>query len=261
MNRAAWKRLKNEQGASLVAAILFFVLCGVGASVILAAASASAGKMEQVPDADQKRFAVESAAAFLRDELRSTENIIKIKEIMVEDSSEPDEVDDEVTYFYVGSSKKTGQESSWQPFGEEKESVLDSFIQELYVPMDDAAQHDSGTSEEKTFTLSVQTPGSAESQNMQKLQAKVQLSMSSDYQITAVISDMETDEEHEEERCRRKLTVPAQVLTETDVVVENFTETDEDGNVTDEWSITTTTRLTTIWWERGKIEWMLSENE
>ena len=37
--------LGSETGASLVAAILFFVLCGVGASVILAAASASAGKI------------------------------------------------------------------------------------------------------------------------------------------------------------------------------------------------------------------------
>ena len=52
--------LGSETGASLVAAILFFVLCGVGASVILAAASASAGKMQRVPETDQKRFAVES---------------------------------------------------------------------------------------------------------------------------------------------------------------------------------------------------------
>ena len=35
-------RLKNEYGASLAAAILFFVLCAVCASMILAAASASA---------------------------------------------------------------------------------------------------------------------------------------------------------------------------------------------------------------------------
>ena len=46
----AGKRLKSENGASLVAALLFFVLCGVAASMILAAASASAGKMQQVPE-------------------------------------------------------------------------------------------------------------------------------------------------------------------------------------------------------------------
>lgn len=68
--------LGSETGASLVAAILFFVLCGVGASVILAAASASAGKMQRVPETDQKRFAVESAATFLRDEMRDSQNKI-----------------------------------------------------------------------------------------------------------------------------------------------------------------------------------------
>ena len=73
--------LGSETGASLVAAILFFVLCGVGASVILAAASASAGKMQRVPETDQKRFAVESAAAFLRDEMRDSQNKITITDV------------------------------------------------------------------------------------------------------------------------------------------------------------------------------------
>ncbi|MFR5732779.1 MAG: hypothetical protein ACLUD2_13320 [Clostridium sp.] len=71
-----------------MAAILFFVLCGVGASVILAAASASAGKMQRVPETDQKRFAVESAAAFLRDEMRDSKNKITITDVKVEDSRE-----------------------------------------------------------------------------------------------------------------------------------------------------------------------------
>ena len=38
-----WKRvfscMKNQDGASLMAALLFFVFCGVGASIILASAS------------------------------------------------------------------------------------------------------------------------------------------------------------------------------------------------------------------------------
>ena len=80
--------LGSETGASLVAAILFFVLCGVGASVILAAASASAGKMQRVPETDQKRFAVESAATFLRDEMRDSQNKITITDVKVEDSRE-----------------------------------------------------------------------------------------------------------------------------------------------------------------------------
>lgn len=71
-----WKRvfrcMKNQDGASLMAALLFFVFCGVGASIILASASASAGKIRNLPGEDQKRYAVDSAAAFLRDELQKT---------------------------------------------------------------------------------------------------------------------------------------------------------------------------------------------
>lgn len=77
-----------------MAALLFFVFCGVGASIILASASASAGKIRHLPREDQKRYAVDSAAAFLRDELQKTENIVKIKEVIVHDSRD-DEEDDE----------------------------------------------------------------------------------------------------------------------------------------------------------------------
>ena len=45
---------------------------------------------------DQKRYAVDSAAAFLRDELQKTENIVKIKEVIVEDSRE-DDIEDNFT--------------------------------------------------------------------------------------------------------------------------------------------------------------------
>lgn len=74
--RQVFWRMKNQDGASLMAALLFFVFCGVGASIILASASASAGKIRHLPGEDQKRYAVDSAAAFLRDELQKTENIV-----------------------------------------------------------------------------------------------------------------------------------------------------------------------------------------
>lgn len=37
--RQVFRRMKNQDGASLMAALLFFVFCGVGASIILASAS------------------------------------------------------------------------------------------------------------------------------------------------------------------------------------------------------------------------------
>lgn len=258
MKKAAVNRLKSEDGASLVAAILFFVLCGVGASVILAASSASAGKMQQVPAADQKRFAVESAAAFLRDELADQANIVKIREVMVEDSREED-VQDDVDWYYVGPKKNLQNESTWQSFGAgNSESLLDSMIRELYVPMTESSGAEHGAAEnipEKTVTLSVQKEGKESStRSLDQLSSSVRISMNADYQITAWITDLQTDEEHSEDRCERKLTVPAKTQEDVDVQVESGSETDEEGNVTDEWTITTTIRLTTIRWERGTIE-------
>lgn len=268
MKKAAVNRLKNEDGASLVAAILFFVLCGVGASVILAASSASAGKMQQVPVANQKRFAVESAAAFLRDELADQASIVKIKEVMVDDSRE-EEIQDDIDWYYVGPKKNLQNESSWQPFGTGgSESLLDSMIQELYVPMAENKTTENGTAEsenaenetaestsEKTVTLSVQKEnGGSNAGALEQLSSSARISMDTDYQLTAWITDLQTDEEHPEDRCERKLTVPAKIQEDVDVQVETGEDTDEEGNVTDEWEITTTTRLTTIRWERGTIE-------
>ena len=103
-----WKRvfscMKNQDGASLMAALLFFVFCGVGASIILASASASAGKIRNLPGEDQKRYAVDSAAVFLRDELQKTENIVKIKEVIVHDSREGSGI---VTLYPAGNSRSS----------------------------------------------------------------------------------------------------------------------------------------------------------
>ena len=105
--KRVFRRMKNQDGASLMAALLFFVFCGVGASIILASASASAGKIRNLPGEDQKRYAVDSAAVFLRDELQKTENIVKIKEVIVHDSREDEENDEDDFYcYYVGSRKK-----------------------------------------------------------------------------------------------------------------------------------------------------------
>lgn len=258
MKKAAVNRLKNEDGASLVAAILFFVLCGVGASVILAASSASAGKMQQVPAADQKRFAVESAAAFLRDELADQASIVKIKEVMVDDSRE-EEIQDDIDWYYVGPKKNLQNESTWQPFGTGgSESLLDSMIQELYVPMtenEDAESNAVKNSSEKLVTLTVQRNSEGSSSgSLEALSSSAKFSMDEDYQITVLLTDLQTDEEHPEDRCERKLTVPAKIQEDVDVQVETGEDTDEEGNVTNEWEITTITRLTTIRWERGTIE-------
>lgn len=61
MGRARQK-LKSQQGASLMVALLFFVMMAVIGSVILAAASAGMGRVKDEDEGDQERYALYSAA-------------------------------------------------------------------------------------------------------------------------------------------------------------------------------------------------------
>lgn len=249
-------RIENESGASLVAAILFFVLCGVGASVILAAASATAGKMKKVPESDQKRFAVESAAGFLRDELKDPKTKVTITDVKVDDERASGENPTYSLDYSWGDNTTTGTDS-----------ILGACVDQTYVSLeeeDDSSKSGQETKAEQAsqtentasdeFYLSIKTTKGTSEIDLSQLQTAVSFSMDSGYNIKAVIKDTQTQEGHEEDRCERLLTVPAKSHMDETVDVEEFEETDNEGNVTDEWTVTTTTRVTTIYWERGTIE-------
>lgn len=286
-------RLKNQDGASLMAALLFFVFCGVGASIILASASSSAGKIQNLPREDQKRYSVDSAAAFLRDELQRTENTVKIKEVIVEDSREEEEDTDDFYCYYVGSGKHLNTEESWQKFyGTDGGSlssldggILDSLIVDIYernyyqgqadngddpsgIEREDGAGAETGndTSGEETewtsFTFSVRQSGSGTAE-IAPLKTSVRLKMADNYKITAILSDMVTEEERPEERCERRLVLEPFMSQKRTVKVEVFEEDsgeDEDGDE-DSYTITTTTILTTLNWQNGTIEKELLEQD
>ena len=66
-----YQRLNSKRGASLAVALLGFLLCATVGSVVLAAASASMGRTERPDsDADLQRYSLESAAAFILEELQ-----------------------------------------------------------------------------------------------------------------------------------------------------------------------------------------------
>ncbi len=285
-------RLKNQDGASLMAALLFFVFCGVGASIILASASSSAGKIQNLPREDQKRYSVDSAAAFLRDELQRTENTVKIKEVIVEDSREEEEDTDDFYCYYVGSGKHLNTEESWQKFyGTDGGSlssldggILDSLIVDIYernyyqgeadrgetssdIKREERAEAGNDTSGEGTewtnFTFSVKQSGSSTAV-IAPLKTSVRLKMADNYKITAILSDMVTEEERPEERCERRLVLEPFMSQKRTVKVEVFEEEsgeDEDGGDEDSYTITTTTILTTLNWQNGTIEKELLEQD
>lgn len=263
--RQVFRRMKNQDGASLMAALLFFVFCGVGASIILASASASAGKIRHLPREDQKRYAVDSAAAFLRDELQKTENIVKIKEVIVHDSRD-DDIEDNFYCYYVGSQKNMDNEASWQKFYATDAgttgtvgAILDSLIVDIYknneygkqTERDDASEEEmrtggsnrglngsldgiSRTSDADTvykeFTLTVKKSGTSGNE-IAPLKTNVRLWMADNYKITAVISDTLTAEDKKEERCERRLELEALASTQRwkNIVSGNEGDSDDSG--------------------------------
>lgn len=60
------RKLKSEKGASLILALLLFLVCAVVGSVVLVAATTSAGRMSEMPKMDRRYYSVVSAAEVVR---------------------------------------------------------------------------------------------------------------------------------------------------------------------------------------------------
>jgi len=61
------KKLNSQRGASITIALLFFLICAVIGSVVLAAGTAAAGRVSSIAESDQKYKSVSSAAKMIRD--------------------------------------------------------------------------------------------------------------------------------------------------------------------------------------------------
>ena len=65
------EKLKSRKGASLIFALLAFLVCAVIGTVVIAAASASGGRVKDMAEMDQRYYAVTSAAELFREELNN----------------------------------------------------------------------------------------------------------------------------------------------------------------------------------------------
>ncbi len=75
------KKLRSSKGASLTFALLAFLVCAVISAVLLASASAAAGRVSKLAETDQRYYAVTSAAQFFCDSLDGQEfTITRMKE-------------------------------------------------------------------------------------------------------------------------------------------------------------------------------------
>ena len=65
------EKLRSEQGASILFALFFFIVCAVIGSIVLTAATAAAGRLSRVKEMDERYYAVNSAAQVLEKEINS----------------------------------------------------------------------------------------------------------------------------------------------------------------------------------------------
>lgn len=77
LSLAIKKRLKSETGASLMLALLFFVLCAVCASVIITAATAASAGVRLAARADSAYYSSSSAARYLNGVFEKTELVLR----------------------------------------------------------------------------------------------------------------------------------------------------------------------------------------
>lgn len=66
---AVKQKLKSKRGASIILALVFFLICAVVGSIVLASASSNAGRLSHMRDEQQAYLTVSSAAKLVREEL------------------------------------------------------------------------------------------------------------------------------------------------------------------------------------------------
>ncbi len=75
------RKLRSGRGASLLAALLLFLVCSVIGIVVLTAATAAAGRASKLAENDQRYFSVSSAAELLAQELSGKTVTIERKKV------------------------------------------------------------------------------------------------------------------------------------------------------------------------------------
>lgn len=66
-------RIRSNSGATILLALLFFLLCAMAGSIILSAGSAAAGRISGLKETEQSFYSVTSAAQVLREEIEGQE--------------------------------------------------------------------------------------------------------------------------------------------------------------------------------------------
>lgn len=77
--QALKRKATSQRGASITFALLLFLVCAILSGIVIVAATATAGRMSQRAQIDQRYYAVNSAAELLKDDLEGKRVTIEHK--------------------------------------------------------------------------------------------------------------------------------------------------------------------------------------
>lgn len=183
MNTRGIKKLKSDKGVSLSVALLFFLVCAILASMLIAAATAANGRAASVIESRQDDSAAVSGARLIADQLQK--DVVIIVETAEIDKDGKTTINDP-TYNETQDSAGTEEKTSLADFNDYKDvtgtadsSVLSASIQMMYSNylknISNKSEAFSNGSLAKTGSVS----------NLKPVTSDMQISVGSDENLTA----------------------------------------------------------------------------
>jgi len=226
---AVRQKLKSKRGASIVLALIFFLVCAAIGGIVLASAASNAGRLSHIRQEQQAYLTASSAAKLVRDELAGigfTGEYIKTT-TSTSDSTTPTEATSDVFTPAIAPTKGGTDLTDW----------VGGVAEDIYKYLNDTT----GTIPDPALTKANTTSFKISSNAAQIEAVKVDITMSTAandaYSISAIISFDNGDVRYE-----MKLKIPATMGT-----IESGTgpldTNDSAGVIT---SVTTKTKTTTI---------------
>lgn len=181
MNTRGIKKLKSDRGVSLSVALLFFLVCAILASMLIAAATAANGRAASVIESRQDDSAAVSGARLIADQLQK--DVVIIAETAEIDKDGNTTIKD-TKYYETLDSAGAEEKTSLADFDDykdvtEKSSVLSASIQTMYSSylskISDKSEAFSNGSLAKTGSVS----------NLKPVTSDMQISVGSDKNLTA----------------------------------------------------------------------------
>lgn len=182
MNTREIKKLKSDRGVSLSVALLFFLVCAILASMLIAAATAANGRAASVIESRQDDSAAVSGARLIADQLQK--DVVIIVETAEIDKDGNTAINDP-TYYESQDSADAEEKTSLADFNkpinvtkQADSSVLSASIQKMY------SSYLSNSDKSKAFSNgSLAKMGSVPT--LQSVQNDMQISVGSDENLTA----------------------------------------------------------------------------